>query len=274
MKSERKRWIPAAGGLLLLLVAAALVLIPRGPLSAGPDLQEVRLSDGREVVGILKPLRPGRFLVQTADHCLLLSANQIAAIGGRRVDLSPLPRPGRRQVFVSEFSEEIRPDGTDLVRHRISGYNSTDEALASVSWGIAPHETIYQPGKYRVLDDWGRELPLQLDLPSDGQRGLATVTLLQPVLPGESGGLITIYEDDRPVFRDGDAFVYRNVGDFPDPRLVTRALRLPPGARVLSVTPEPIYRLDDEQDGTRIIWRRYYSPGENLPMEVRYELDG
>jgi len=274
MKRDRKNWILMTGGLLLLGIAAVLVLMPDGPLNAASDLQQVRLRDGREVTGVLQPLEPGRFLVQTADHCLLLSADQIASIGGRDVDLAPLPRPGRRPVFTSEFSEEIQADGTELVRHRLSGYNSTDEAITSLSWGIGPHETIYWEGDYRVLDEWGRELPLQIDLPTEDRKGRAEVTLLQPVLPGQSGSMIDVYREDRTIARDGDAFVYSNAGDFADPRLVVRCLRLPPGAKVLSVSPEPIYRLDDAERGTQVIWRHYYTPGERMIMKVRYELPG
>jgi len=81
--------------------------------------------------------------------------------------------------------------------------------------------------------------------------------------------LTTVFEEREQISRDGDDKVYRNMGDYPDNRLVTRTVVLPPGARIISVNPEPLYRVDTG-DRTTVIWRRYFRSAERVPWEIRY----
>jgi hypothetical protein len=95
--------------------------------------------------------------------------------------------------------------------------------------------------------------------------------LPRPVLPGETLQFTIVYQQKEGVHRDGESWIYRHRGDYPDDRLVTRSVQLPAGAEVLSVNPEPLHQVTSE-GGTLIIWRRYFVKGEVMPWEIRYKV--
>ncbi|OGR22302.1 MAG: hypothetical protein A3K53_01915 [Deltaproteobacteria bacterium RIFOXYB2_FULL_66_7] len=139
--------------------------------------------------------------------------------------------------------------------------------IRRVDWGIAPHE-VGLLADYEVLDAFGRVLPIEVrDEGTQGGKRLF-VDLTRPVLPGENAELVVSYAD-RSVLREGQEWIFRHEGDYPDDRLVSRAVLLPRGAVIRQVSPEPSYR-NDEPDRPLVIWRRYFPAGDRSPWEIRF----
>jgi hypothetical protein len=269
----RPRRIAMVLALAVMVVLLALVALQRAGRSAAPDLHAVKLRDGRALEGMLMRLHESTYLVQTNDACVIVSPDEVLQVDGK--DLAALQLPASAQVPLSqETYEEIQPDGSIELRSVSHVPNAGSDILSSVSWGMAPHE-LSDLEHERVIDQYGDELPMRIeDHPTVPGGKLVRVDLPRPVLPGESITLTMIVRSQRPdakAFRDGDAWVYRNVGDYPDGRLVTRAVRLPAGARIISVRPEPLHRID-AGDRPVVIWRRYFLRGELAPWEIRYRL--
>jgi hypothetical protein len=98
-----------------------------------------------------------------------------------------------------------------------------------------------------------------------------SLPLAVPVAPGEvmtiNGAEVTPW-----IIREVESFRYRSVGDFAEDRLIWRKVRLPRGAKVEQISPEPVSRFT--QDGYEyLMWRQFYRKGEVKPLEVLYSLD-
>ena len=172
---------------------------------------------------------------------------------------------------LQETFEDVGTNGEIELHSMIRMTNGGPAVLSSLNWGLAPHE-LGQLEHYRVADEFGNELPVRLqDHPTVKGGKLASVVLRRPVLPGEEMKLTTIIGAWSKVSRDGDAWVYRMAGDYPDNRLVTRSVLLPAGAEIVGVRPEPLHTVS--VDGRQlVIWRRYFLQGETVPWEIRYKL--
>lgn len=60
--------------------------------------------------------------------------------------------------------------------------------------------------------------------------------------------------------------------DYAEDNLVWLKVRLPRGAGIRSITPQPSARFT--QDGQEyVMWRRFYKQGEQFPLEIVYALD-
>lgn len=211
-------------------------------------------------------LQEDAYIVHTETGSILVPGSEIRKVDGRS-------RPGEALEagdvpFVQNTYEEIRPDDVVVVRSTVTYRNGPAVATQS-QWGLAPHE-LGMLASYRVLDEFGNEVPYTVsDVPGSAGKRIV-LTLPRPVLAGEQGRLTTIFESRDQVLREGEDRIYRIMGDYPDNRLVTRTVVLPAGARVVSVSPEPLQRI--ETGGrTLVIWRRYFRRAERSPWEIRYQ---
>ncbi len=246
------------------------IVLMRGAVRAdGAGTRRVELDDGRRVAGALMRIQAGSYLMQTERDCLVLTGDQIRSIDGKAAGETGVEVP-ERVVLENVTFERIAPDGALEVHSRIQRTNDGAEALSRVDWGVGAHE-LGTLADRRVVDEYGNELKLQVrdDHSIRGKR--VSVDLPRPVLPGERLLLTDIIRYPDGVRREGDLWVYRHRGDYPEDRLVTRSVLLPAGATVVSIQPEPIH--DVTVQGRRlVVWRRYFRAGQALPWEIRYRL--
>jgi hypothetical protein len=256
---------------MLALVAVCLAVVAvwmRLAARATPQSREIVLANGETVSGLLLPANEPSFVLQTEDRSWIVRSKDI-----RRVDGEPFPQPtsvAGDVVIAHETFEDVLPDGTidvhSSIRHRNYGQTPTRE----LRWGMAPHELVYLDS-YRMLDQFGNSMPLEVyeDGPDSGKR--VKVTLVRPLFPGEEAWYTARFIETRGTGRDGDQWVYRHVGDYPEHRLVTRSVLLPEGADVVSITPDPLHR-ETVNGRELVVWRRFFMRGDRVPWEIRYRL--
>lgn len=263
------RRILQTSALALMVVLLGLVIGQRTGRSAASGQHGVELRSGEKLVGSLLELAPGTVLLQTEGKCLVLTPEQIRAVDGAALPAPPVPVSARVERSQETF-EVIGSDGAIELHSRQSRSNPGEGVFTKLDWGLAAWELPLLE-RTRVVDDLGNELPLRVgpDAASGGKR--VEVTLPRPVLPGETMAITTIIGNWSKVTRDGDAWLYRMRGDYPDERLVTRSVLLPAGAQVASIRPEPLHRV---RVGNRelVVWRRYFRAAEVMPWEIRYRL--
>lgn len=249
-----------------IVIAFALVTAPS---SRAAEKHTITLAGGETIEGLVLPLSDCAFLVQNGDRSIEIPADGIVKVDGSP-DLSPLLRSGEGPLLRDDILEVIREDRSVILHSARSVENRSRTIVDHLSWGIAPHEEPLIP-EWQVFDPFGNELVMTVNPPDENGRRQARATLVRPVLPGE-----TIRCSDRIVFHDRisedeNAFLYRHRGDYPEARLVTKMILLPPGAEVIVATPEPLRRFDFE-GAPCLVWRRFFAEGEVYPIEVRYRL--
>jgi hypothetical protein len=265
MKTRR---IFVTASLLCLAIAVFFLVRERLATAAQPPTHEITLADGQKASGIIMQLRPTSYLLQGTDRCFVFSEDEIKSIDGKGVGYPRVP-VAESVPLTFETLEKIQPDGRIEGRFHFRTRNTGSTVLTELNWGVAPHE-IAELEHYRVLDEFGLELPMRVeDDPSiKGKR--VFVTLLRPALPGDEIRITMVIQEPGAI-RSGEDWIYRNEADYPDKRLVTRSILLPKGARILSAMPEPLYQTVSSE-GPVVVWRRYFAAGERTPWEIRYHL--
>jgi hypothetical protein len=258
-----RRIITVTAVLVAVLLAAALIWLRVG-LHAGPAIHTVELSSGEVLEGFMFPLYEEAFVLQAKDRCLIARAGDIRSVDGDRfgrqtagTDVAP--------VIMQETFEEILPGGEIDVRSAMRYRNTGSKAWREIRWGMAKHE-LDLLGSYRLMDIYGNTMPVRAveDRPNGGK--LVQVDLRRPLFPGEETWYTLSYR--REVIRD-DVWIYRHVGDYPDNRLVTRSVLLPPGAQIVSIDPEPLYRIQVGRQWL-VVWRRYFLRSDRVPWQIRF----
>jgi hypothetical protein len=253
---------------LVLILAGLSLLYRTGVISAGPVEHQIQLSDGTTHSGLLLPLRESSYLLQSADHCLILSADEITSVDGKPVSDPGIPTGGANPPIQETF-EIIEPDGRVTFHHRMKTTNSSDQLRTHLQWGLAPHE-FGDLGDYTVMDAFGNVLPYEVTDHSD-RRKMVRVELVRPILPGETIEKIVIIGNFTSVTATDTGFLFRNMGDYPDNRLVTRTVQLPRGAAIQSISPQPLHVTELDGHPT-VVWRRYFRKAEQIPWEIEYQL--
>jgi hypothetical protein len=263
------RRIVQASALAVMLVLLGIVIWQRTGRSAGVSQHGVGLRNGQQLYGSLLELERGSLLCQTESKCLILSPEDIRTVDGRAMSAPDVPVAARVERTQETF-EVIGPGGEIELHSRQSRVNPGSEIIANLDWGLGPRE-VPLLDHYRVVDQLGNELPLRVEPEPRTNGKRVHVTLPRPVLPGESMEITTIIGNWSRVERDGDVWLYRMRGDYPDDRLVTRSVLLPTGARILSISPEPLHsvRVGEQK---LVVWRRYFRAAEVQPWEIRYRL--
>ena len=266
MKTRR---IIMMSALAVMVALFMLVVGQRVGRTSSPDLHAVELKGGKLVEGILMTLHTGTYLLQTEGESLILPADEIRKVDGKAPVKPDFPVSDRVPRLQETF-EDISPDGRITLHSTHQRANAGSKIISRVNWGLAEHE-FWQLATYRIVDEFGNDLSYEVkeDPAINGKR--IWVDFARPILPGESLHLTTIFQQKEGVRKQGDTWAYRMDGDYPDDRLVTRSVRLPAGAQIVSVSPEPLHRVASG-DRTLVIWRRYFLEGETIPWEIRYKL--
>jgi hypothetical protein len=248
----------------------SLVIPVNGPaVDAADPTSTVRLDDGRVLHGAIREISPQRLLIQTDDEMVEVTADRVAAVDGG--PLSPALLATRERLIVSTHYVTVSEDGSSELWTRNRTVNRGTEVITSLSWGAAEHE-LAMVRTMQAFDGFGNRLSHRLEPPT-GDRGHHTVVvdLALPVPPGETVDLALRYHQAGTVKRDGRSCRLAFAGDFPDDRLYTRVVRLPPGAVVTDVSPPPLQRFT--HDGMEhVVWRRYYPAGRRDTLAVEYQL--
>jgi len=234
----------------------------------------VTLADGKKHEGDLIRIEPGRYLLQSEGALLELTDDDLdpdTFTIRKRADAAP----ERRLVETRDYIE-LHPDGTGTFYWEMEVVNDTRKAITELRFGYAPWEReVADQRTYR--DPFGNVLVPEYDPPRDrwadkpDERVEISLPLPVPVAPGET---MTINADEISprAFRTADGFRYKFHGDFSEDRLIWHKVRLPQGASITSIDPEPVARF--EQDGFEyVMWRRYYVKHEVAPLIVLYDLN-
>lgn len=254
---------------VLCLTVSVILLVRDRHASAAPQAtHEIELTSGQKTNGVIMQLRPTAYLIQGTDRCLLFSEDEVRGVDGKGLGEARIP-VADDVPLVYETLEKILPEGQVEGHYHFRTRNNGSTVLTELNWGIAPHE-IARLEHYRVIDEFGMELPMRVedDPRIAGKR--VFVKLFRPALPGDEVR-VTIIVREPGISRSGEDWVYRVEGDYPEKRLVTRSVLLPKGAQIVSVTPEPAYQTTST-DGALVVWRRFFVAGERNPWEVRYRL--
>jgi hypothetical protein len=229
---------------------------------------EIILENGDRLAGYIRPLDDGKFLIQTKDVYLEVTANQISQVDGSS-DLTGLLRENEIPLLTYLTYEQLDSDGNLSYLSYFTRRNSSEEIITSINWGKAPHElTLYQDEK--VIDEFGNELSMREVNRDDGGRQVF-VDLTVPVLPGEKIKLFHRFTWKNYAKQKDGIWIYKHVGDYPENRLVTKMVCLPQGAEIVNISPEPVKKF--EHNGySYVAWRRYYVKGEIVPLTIEYKL--
>jgi hypothetical protein len=259
-----KRILIASLGLIALLLTTG---------AAGKEWS-VKLRDGKTQVGQLIRLQAGRYLLQTGGTLLELNEDEIdpsTFTDRSRKDAAP-----KQPVVETRSYDELHADGTATMHWEMHLKNTSQRAVTELKWGLASWERdAVDRREYR--DPFGNELTPRYDPPraewskAADSRVQVILPLAVPVAPGET---LTVNCQETSVRsqKTDDGFRYRNMGDYAEDRLVWLKVRLPHDAKVQSITPKPTARFTD--DGFEyVMWRRYYKSGQEVPLEIQYELE-
>lgn len=257
----------------MVIAAAVLGAALAGPAGAG-DSWHVVLTDGSRLEGTLLRTAPAHYILQTETTLYELTDDDLdpRTFSARNAREAV---PERRIHDISHY-DEISADGTVTARWLRSHVNNEQHAIDEDRFGLAPWEQLEADQRvYR--DGFGNVLVPVYDPPRDRWpspptgRVQVTLTYPVPVAPGETW-TVSGSTPAPAAARQGDRFVYRRAGDYAEDNLVSRKVRLPRGARIVSVTPAPSARF--ERDGFEyLVWRRFYTKGERFPLEVVYTVD-
>jgi len=256
------------------LVLCLILLVLAAGLANAAEPWTVTLTDGKTCTGTLVRLAAGRYLLQTDTTLLELSDDDLDARTfsvRSRQDAVP-----ERPVHEIRHYEELHADGTVTRWWTRRMVNEGRRAITEYRFGLAPHEQpLADQRAYR--DGFGNALVPVYDPPrerwSSPPQGRVQVTLPLgiPVAPGEEWS-ITGSETSPRIARGDAGFMYRNAGDYAEDNLVWLKVRLPRGASIRTITPQPSARFT--QDGQEyVMWRRFYKQGEQFPLEIVYTLD-
>lgn len=266
MRSHR---IAMFSSLVVMTVLLALVIWQRAGRTADLEPHAVQLRSGESLDGVLMRLQESAYLLQTEDECLILPAHEIKKIDGKAPVVTDLP-VSNRVPRLQETFEDISSDGQVELHSTFYRTNRGSKVVTGTNWGMGEHEYPHLE-TYRIVDEFGNSLPFQVaeDPSIDGKR--IRVQFARPILPGETVQFTTIFKQKDRVEKDGETWVYQMGGNYPDDRLVTRSVRLPEGAEIISVSPEPLYQVTS-CGRPLVMWRRYFLRGEEVPSEIKYTL--
>jgi hypothetical protein len=256
------------------ILILGLMLVVAGAASAA-DPWTVVLGDGTTHLGALVRLSQGRYLLQT-DTALLELVDD---------DIDPrtfAERPRReaqpkKPVAEARTFAELHVDGTVTTSWKHLFHNDHSHAITEFRYGLAPWEQ-REIDQRALFDDFGNELALAFDPPREkwkagwDKRVQVAAALPVPVAPGEDWTISGRRTATGAIRQHDEGWIYTNVGDYAEDRLVWLKVALPQGATLVRATPEPSARFDD---GGReyVMWRQFYRKGERRPLQIVYKLD-
>jgi hypothetical protein len=259
-----------------MLIAGTIVGLTAAMSSpaAAAEPWHVVLADGRRLEGTMLRTAPARYILQTATALYDLTDDDLdpQTFSTRsRQDAVP-----ERRIHEIRHYDELHADGTATHWWSRRNENNGRFAITEHRFGFAPWEQLVADQR-TWRDGFGNPLTPVYDPPREKwasppkERVQVTLKLPVPVAPGEEWTITCGETSAGASFKDGRFFFGRS-GDYAEDNLVWRKVRLPQGAKIVSVSPTPSAQF--EQDGFQYVtWRRYYVKGERFPLEIVYTID-
>lgn len=246
-------------------IILALTLIASVGLAA--DTREVKLSGGKTLTGVLRPVSDSRYLLQTEETLYELSGDEIEAVDGQKGTWT-ISRNGR--LAHTHSYRRLLPSGDVEINQSMTIRRESKKLQTRVQWGAAPHE-LYMYESMLALDVYGHELDYRLEPRLGTENHNVIVKLAVPVMPGEDTEImIRTVRRDAATLENG-VWTYTHWGNYAEDRLQELKVELPAGAEVLSVN--PLVRVVEHDGKSLVFWRRYYPKGTAFPLTVTYKLD-
>ena len=251
-----------------LLVSFLMITVVAG--GAAADERTIRLDDGRELRGTMREVTPQRLLIQTETTMFEVSADHVESVDGS--PLTPAMLATEDRLIVSTHYVTVKEDGSVELLTRNRTVNRGSDIITSLSSGrrrARARDGAHHAGVRRFRQS--TRLPTRAAdrkalSPHGRGRSRAARSARRAGFPGVAISVARRRSPHR--IRPRPLFP----GDFPDDRLYTRVVRLPAGAEVLDVTPEPMKRFDHDS-APHIVWRRYYPAGHREDLVVIYRLN-
>lgn len=253
----------------LRILALLLLGIALGAEASGPAPQEIELRDGKTLHGVIRQIRTSLYLVQTDQDLYELSAEEIASVGGKP---GVPPQEDPEPLFTGMQRVQLRPDGIVEMWTAEEITNDHDQILTYAMFGAKEEELPFMR-TMQAYDEYGNKLNVRIEPRAGTDLHNVFVDFVVPILPGETMHGSLRYEFPGQITCENGTCVNRFMGDFPEDRLLTRRVELPPGAKLLEVEPDPNLQFE-YLDQEVIVWRRYYPAGTRFPLVVKYELPG
>jgi hypothetical protein len=123
----------------------------------------------------------------------------------------------------------------------------------------------------RWIDDRGRELPVTVS--TEGGRDRYTVSLIDPVMPGETSVYKRISQTPNLAGKEGDVRTCRADWSFgPQSYRYNEIVTLPEGTEIVSVNPEPRHRSVASTGQPVLYFRADCGSNEHFIYTIKYRL--
>ena len=151
------------------------------------------------------------------------------------------------EVHRAVWGHEARPELTHqgYVTLAADGSGTTVTVTSSTNKGVVPIvSSPFECGSQsanRWIDDRGRELPVTVS--TENGRSRYTIRFIDPVMPGQPNTYKRVTDDPVLASKEGDLWTCRADWGFgPQTYKYTETVKLPEGAEIVSVSPEPAKR--------------------------------
>ena len=237
-------------------------------------VREVILKNGEKVTGTVVPVFPAKVLVQTDEICLELSETEIQSLDGKK-DFRNLIEPYDSSVREETMIHQYNEDGSMVSLNKLKETNNSEHILGKLRFlrasegGITKEfEELFNQQEY--FDSFGYQLPVTIEERLENGWKY-NVEFPVPVAPGD------VYEitlKDRwpkwAKYEDNHWHARHHIIQTAKATIYTQMFILPKGAKVSSVTPQPLRQFDFNGKPT-IIWKRYMPPNEAATFEAIYK---
>jgi len=184
--------------------------------------------------------------------------------------LDAFDQESKSQVFY-----ELDEKGVPVVYGFMSWQNSSDKPIDVVRFGDTG--TGVRPGNYLHVAVEGEPQPFEVEV-AEEDRVVYTTKLKRPMEPGERRDGLVVYRSQSSSARQlpnaPGVWLFRPGLIIADPGEVevrVEAVRLPPGAKLLSCSPQPDELRTNET--TTLVWRRVLAAWETFALVVVYQLE-
>jgi hypothetical protein len=238
------------------------------------EIIEVTLKNGELIKGILVPIFPAKFLLQTDEMCLELSETEIKSLDGEEDFRNSIKFNSvsiNREVMIHRYNE----DGSMVSLHKMEHVNTSDNILGKVtlvrtsSGGITKEfEELFNQQKY--YDSFGNSLPITIEKRLENGWEYS-IELPVPVAPGEVYELTIRDAWSRwAEFKDNQWHARHYTGPTSE-SIYTLIFMFPEKSQILSIDPRPLRQFDFNGKPS-VTWKRYMPANERVSFEVVYNL--
>jgi len=238
-----------------------------------PKIRQIVLKTGEKIEGTLVLISPARVLVQTDELFLELSATEIRSVDGKR-EFSGLANVCN-EVCEATTVHQYNADGSMVSLEKSKEVNASDQILGKLRYEHTCGDAITEEARevfdqQEHFDTFGNLLPFTVEETLENG-WVYSIEFPIPVAPGESYEITRKCKWSKWANREDDHWVAGHHISWRADTLYMLISILPSGAKLHSITPQPLRQFD--LGGKPIItWKRYMPIGGASRFEARYEL--